>query len=81
MAMNTLKQSFISTSVVLSLIALFALSPLSVARAITDEQITKQEESVKAQLIVTIEEQIKLLQMMLIQKLELQISELTAEQK
>lgn len=79
--MNIIKRSFVSISIVLSLIVGFVLSSFSVAQAITNEQITKQEENVKTQLFATIEEQIKLLQMILIQRLEQRVQQLTAEQK
>lgn len=79
--MKTISKSFISVSIALALIVGLGLSSFSVAQAITNEQISKQETVVKDHLFATIEEQIKLLQMILIQKLELRVEQLKAEQK
>lgn len=63
------------------LIMVFALNaPRVQAETITETQINTQREVVVTQLVATMQEQVKLLQMILIRHLEARVAELQARQ-
>lgn len=66
---------------VLSLFGGVFFAPVAQAQSITNEQIGQQKEEVKTQLLRTLEEQVKLLQMILIRHLEAQLAQLQAQQQ
>lgn len=50
------------------------LTPIAHAAYISDEQVEAQQQNVSEQLVITLEEHVKLLQMLVIQKLEARVA-------